>query len=47
MLQWRRRKWIMAELWLTKTRPNSFYEKQNVLSETMPVDVNKVLKIKS
>ena len=35
-----------AELHLTKTRPISFYKKHNLLLETMPTDVKKVLKTK-
>ena len=35
---------IAAELRLTKTRPTSFYKKHNLFQETMPTDVNKVLK---
>ena len=38
---------IAAELWLTKMRYPSFYKKHNLLWETMPTDVNKVLKTKS
>ena len=35
-----------AELQLTKMRSASFYKKNNLLSEAMPTDVNKVLKTK-
>ena len=37
---------IAAELWLTKTRPTSLYKRHNLLQETMPKDVNNVLKNK-
>ena len=37
---------IAAELRLTKTRLTSFYKKHNLLQETMPTDVNKVLQTK-
>ena len=37
---------IAAELRLTKTRSISFYKKHNLLWETMPTDVNKVLETK-
>ena len=37
---------ITAELRLTKTRPTSFNKKYNLLQETMPTDVNRVLKTK-
>ena len=35
---------IAAELRLAKTRPTSFNKKHNLLLETMPTDVNRVLK---
>ena len=34
---------IVAAWWLTKTTPISFYNKHDILQETMPTDVNKVL----
>ena len=37
---------IGAELRLTKTLPTSFNKKHNLLQETMPADVNRVLKTK-
>ena len=37
---------IAAELRLTKTRPTSFCKKHYLLPETMPTDVNKILKTK-
>ena len=37
---------IAAELWLTKARPTSLYNRNNLLLETMPTDVNRVLKTK-
>ena len=37
---------MAVELRLTKTRSTSFYKKYNLLEETMPTDVNKVLKTK-
>ena len=37
---------IAAELPLTKTRLTSFNKKHNLLEETLPADVNKVLKTK-
>ena len=37
---------IAAELRLAKTRPTSFNKKHNLLLETMPTDVNRVLKTK-
>ena len=37
---------IVAELRLTKTRSTSFNKKHNLLKETMPTDVSKVLKTK-
>ena len=37
---------IATELRFTKTRPTSFYKKRNLLLETIPKNVNKVLKPK-
>ena len=37
---------IAAELRLTRTRPASLYKRHNLLEETMPTDVNKVLETK-
>ena len=37
---------IAAELQLPKTRQTSFNKKHNLLQETMPTDINKVLKTK-
>ena len=37
---------IATELRFTKTRPTSFYKKHNLLLETIPKNVSKVLKSK-